>query len=590
MACAAVSIAFDRQWIVQICWNASEDCSHLRIAFKLHAGSCIDLAKMTAGHVAFFESSRIVDFQGAVKHLVQAVHTFKTWPGMARWRVLSQQLSDLQHNMLASHGNKAKMAMHAAKVSALQCANLTALWSVLERLTSHEGSQPSKVRGDLQPPSTGSPLPPVMEKRLLSSLDARLDSAETSCDEVKSEAVSAALHKEGAARNVSTLGDARTEESLREWEHGNSADAGSSSCDTGAEHLAYAVHQSESSCTELQGDEQAPAEPREPEKHSVGIGLPRPWSEEPAPQVSTAHMQLGPQHKNMLPVTQAAEAGLEEDAVAMEIVELYSLLSAFQVLPEAAREEAAAIAGYGTCTKMLRRLFELKVSWTDVDRSMHVYKQPTLEEAQLVELIFDDGLSTLLRFSNGLEMPLQMSVQAATVIASLQLLKEMETDSEQLGPLPLLRKDVQQRVPRNGQDTTVTGERIRSGIPGTLHRIAVIRGMDNSVVGLTLRIGRQRRGFVWPLADVMQLIQTEMTTPRLHLEAATSRLAELSPSVLLLGGPGAGKTTALREIANELSDHFSFGRQCIVVDASSEIGGFGRVCISAPSCQLPMSS
>jgi stage III sporulation protein SpoIIIAA len=91
----------------------------------------------------------------------------------------------------------------------------------------------------------------------------------------------------------------------------------------------------------------------------------------------------------------------------------------------------------------------------------------------------------------------------------------------------------------------------RAGIERTLHRISAIRNRRGAVVGLTLRVGRAVYGTV----DIMQ------------------DLIESGKSVLILGRPGVGKTTLLREAARILAE----SKRVVIVDTSNEIGGDGDV-------------
>ncbi len=93
----------------------------------------------------------------------------------------------------------------------------------------------------------------------------------------------------------------------------------------------------------------------------------------------------------------------------------------------------------------------------------------------------------------------------------------------------------------------------RAGIPKTLHRISCIRNRRGNIIGLTLRVGRAVYGTVDIIRDVI----------------------ETGKSILLLGKPGVGKTTMLREIARILSDEFK--KRVVVVDTSNEIGGDGDI-------------
>ena len=93
----------------------------------------------------------------------------------------------------------------------------------------------------------------------------------------------------------------------------------------------------------------------------------------------------------------------------------------------------------------------------------------------------------------------------------------------------------------------------RAGIERTLHRISGIRNRKGQIVGLTLRVGRAVLGVIEILRD----------------------LVESGQSILILGRPGVGKTTKLREMARVLAD--DFGRRVIVIDTSNEIAGDGDI-------------
>ena len=96
----------------------------------------------------------------------------------------------------------------------------------------------------------------------------------------------------------------------------------------------------------------------------------------------------------------------------------------------------------------------------------------------------------------------------------------------------------------------------RAGVGGTLHRIAPVRDDDKSIIGVNIRVGRHVLGVAEPLRQV---------------------LLETSESLLVLGPPGAGKTTLLRDIARILAHQEALASDVVIVDASSEIGGAGRV-------------
>jgi stage III sporulation protein SpoIIIAA len=91
----------------------------------------------------------------------------------------------------------------------------------------------------------------------------------------------------------------------------------------------------------------------------------------------------------------------------------------------------------------------------------------------------------------------------------------------------------------------------RAGLERTLHRIAAIRNRRGHFVGLTCRVGRA----VYGTTDIIK------------------DLIESGKSLLLLGRPGVGKTTMLREAARLLAE----SKRVVIVDTSNEIGGDGDV-------------
>src|SRR3990170_8579761 len=109
------------------------------------------------------------------------------------------------------------------------------------------------------------------------------------------------------------------------------------------------------------------------------------------------------------------------------------------------------------------------------------------------------------------------------------------------------QEDIDYVVSRIGEFTSDN----RAGIERTLHRISCIRNRQGRIVGLTCRVGRAVFGTIRIIEDLVRDGQ----------------------SVLLLGRPGVGKTTMLREVARYLADEMN--RRVIVVDTSNEIAGDG---------------
>ena len=142
----------------------------------------------------------------------------------------------------------------------------------------------------------------------------------------------------------------------------------------------------------------------------------------------------------------------------------------------------------------------------------------------LIEIIMDLGRDAEARFADG----------------SVEWLRE---------GVPVTSDDIDYVTARVG----AFGKDNRAGIERTLHRISGIRNRQGRVVGLTCRIGRAVYGTIDIMRDVV----------------------ESGKSILMLGRPGRGKTTKLREVARVLSDEFK--KRVIIVDTSNEIAGDGDI-------------
>jgi stage III sporulation protein SpoIIIAA len=149
-----------------------------------------------------------------------------------------------------------------------------------------------------------------------------------------------------------------------------------------------------------------------------------------------------------------------------------------------------------------------------------LYQQP--DHSELLEVILDLGRLPEARFPR----------------------RELILNSKEVS-----QADIDYVVSRIGE---FTGDN-RAGINHTLHRISAIRNRNGYIIGLTCRVGRAVFGTVGMIQD----------------------LIESGNNVLLLGRPGIGKTTMLREVARVLADDFK--KRVIVIDTSNEIAGDGDI-------------
>lgn len=118
-----------------------------------------------------------------------------------------------------------------------------------------------------------------------------------------------------------------------------------------------------------------------------------------------------------------------------------------------------------------------------------------------------------------------------------------------LGETPVTGKDIESVTSKIGR----FGDDNRAGIEKTLHRISAMRNRLGDIVGLTCRVGRAVSGTAQVIDDLMFS----------------------GKNILLLGRPGVGKTTILRETARVLADEAS--KRVVIVDTSNEIAGDGDV-------------
>jgi stage III sporulation protein SpoIIIAA len=147
---------------------------------------------------------------------------------------------------------------------------------------------------------------------------------------------------------------------------------------------------------------------------------------------------------------------------------------------------------------------------------------PTERRELLIEIVMDLGRRPEARF----------------VVGEMELL-----DRE------VVEADIQYVIERVGS----FGDDNRAGIERTLHRISAIRNRSGKIVGLTCRFGRAVFGTIEIARDIV----------------------ESGRSILIMGRPGIGKTTMLREAARVLADELD--KRVVVVDTSNEIAGDGDI-------------
>ncbi len=141
---------------------------------------------------------------------------------------------------------------------------------------------------------------------------------------------------------------------------------------------------------------------------------------------------------------------------------------------------------------------------------------------QLVEIVMDLGRSPEARYFTGSRYLREQAITQAELDACVARVGEFSGDN-------------------------------RAGIERTLHRISAIRNRKGTIIGLTCRVGRAVYGTSAMIRD----------------------LVETGRSILLLGRPGVGKTTALREIARVLADEL--GKRVVIIDTSNEVAGDGDI-------------
>ncbi|MCH2500967.1 MAG: AAA family ATPase [Dehalococcoidia bacterium] len=165
-------------------------------------------------------------------------------------------------------------------------------------------------------------------------------------------------------------------------------------------------------------------------------------------------------------------------------------------------------------------------------------------ELDLVLNVLPPDVAGVLRDRDDLDQLLEVVLD----LGRLPEARFVSGDAE-LNDQPVTTADLENVIERIGD----FGDDNRAGIERTLHRISAIRNRRGQVIGITCRVGRAVFGTIKIIED----------------------LAFSGKNILLLGRPGVGKTTMLREMARVLSQEAK--KRVIIVDTSNEIAGDGDV-------------
>ena len=149
---------------------------------------------------------------------------------------------------------------------------------------------------------------------------------------------------------------------------------------------------------------------------------------------------------------------------------------------------------------------------------LHEYLRQHIYKDQLIEIVLDLGRRPEARFRTGPEYLSQKIISWQDLDYVTKRISKFSTEN-------------------------------RAGIERTLHRISCIRNRQFIINGLTCRVGRAIFGTIAVIRDLL----------------------ESGQSILILGKPGVGKTTIIREIARVLADEME--KRVIVIDTSNEIAG-----------------
>ncbi|XP_014494549.1 uncharacterized protein ycf45 isoform X1 [Vigna radiata var. radiata] len=185
----------------------------------------------------------------------------------------------------------------------------------------------------------------------------------------------------------------------------------------------------------------------------------------------------------------------------------------------------------------------LRASFPVLSGSVFPEDEPDVELGRLLSLLPEEMRR---RVSDHAELP-----QLIEVVMDLgrKPLARFPSGDFVISEYPITVQDIEHATAQVG-DFAVDN---RAGISRTLHRISAIRNRKGTIIGLTCRAGRAISGSAMLLQD----------------------LIKDGASLLLIGPPGVGKTTIIREIARMLANDYK--KRVMIVDTSNEIGGDGDI-------------